>query len=223
MISREVVDEIGVSYADADPIFFPYVDGELYSLPLPDGRYLTATGIVDDLNTTDEDVDEDEVHSEEDTDGEMDDGESVSDEPIEQESDEYTVDAMLLAAAQTRDAPLSELVSEGVSSVLKDAIENDLSVSTDDVDGPRRALDAEISDRHERLLDAIVDDSDEIESVDPLLDLALQRELTGGISDRTVELDGVLADVVQSISDDVSLDEYVADAVRAKITEELDL
>lgn len=47
LLQPEVAEAIGIGYNDQDPIFFPRTDGELYELPLPDGRTIAVDEIKD--------------------------------------------------------------------------------------------------------------------------------------------------------------------------------
>lgn len=47
LLQPEVAEAIGIDYNDQDPIFFPRIDGELYELPLPDGRVVAVDEIKD--------------------------------------------------------------------------------------------------------------------------------------------------------------------------------
>ena len=194
MLPREVVDEIGISYADADPIFFPYVDGELYALPLPDGQYLTVDGITDSPD-------------------------GPSEEQTGEEDAGYTIDAVLLAAAQERDESLDETLSQAVTSFLKEAIEKDSIDSEASESNSRAEVDVELLDRHERLLQALAEEEPAIDGVNDLLDIALRQELKTTVDSVTISLDGVLSAAVRS---QIDADTSVEDHIRKTLTEALE-
>lgn len=196
MLPREVVNEIGVSYADADPIFFPYVDGEVYTLPLPDGRYLTIEGIVEDL-------------------------EAIDETKTERSADEYTVDSLLLTAVRAQEPDVDEFVSVAVADLLKEAIETDLSISAPERGQPRTQLDVNLPARHENLLNALANDTRDVETVDQLIDVALRRRLDVEASDRSVQLSAVLANSIQAMDNVKSVDGFVNKAVRSKLRDEI--
>lgn len=198
MLPREAVDEIGISYADADPIFFPYVDGDLYSLPLPDGRYLTVEGIVDDPAETGTDED-----------------------PTEH----YTVNSVLLMAAQSHGEDIKTVVSDAVAKLLKKAVDDDSEFTSSDVEPekPRTELPVDLSDRHERLLHALADESSET-NVDALLDMALRHELAIEESTISIEVDGILADSIRSITEETeydSVEAFVLEAAEKELLQRL--
>jgi len=185
MLPRETVDEIGISYADADPIFFPYVDGELYALPLPDDQYLTVDGITDSPDGPPE-------------------------EPTGEEDAGYTIDAVLLAAARARDESLDETLSQAVTGFLKEAIEKDSIASEASESNSRTEVDVELSDRHERLLQALAEEESAIDGVSDLLDIALRQELEATVDSVTISLDGVISAAVRSqIDANTSLEDHI--------------
>lgn len=173
MVASDAAAEIGVRYADADPIFFPYSDGELYTIPLPDDQHFTVNGVVDAESTPEQTTTTTE-------------GEGT-------EQSGYTVDQLLVYAAQSTDAELETVIKNGVSSLLKDAIDGAVSDPSTDWTGPRTSVEISLPDRHERLLNGLVeDDSIEATQVSHLLDVALLRELELTDNRETVEIDPVV-------------------------------
>lgn len=51
LLQPEVAEALGIDYNEQDPIFFPRIDGELYELPLPDGRRIAVDEIRDPSET----------------------------------------------------------------------------------------------------------------------------------------------------------------------------
>lgn len=198
MVSREVVDEIGISYADEDPIFFPYVDGDLYSVPLPDGRYLTVDGIVDDPSAR-ETRDSDQADLE-----------------------GYTVDVLLFQAARAESTDFDTILRDGVTSLLKASIDGDIEDISTERAGPRTTVDVTLPDRHERLLGGLVEDDEfEAERIDQLLDIALARELDLEETSESIELDSLLIRAIEgTVADerDRTVEEFVESVLRDAIT-----
>jgi superfamily II DNA or RNA helicase len=54
MVAEKVAERIGTDYTQDDPLFFPRENGELYKLPLPDGRVLAVDGICKRENASDD-------------------------------------------------------------------------------------------------------------------------------------------------------------------------
>ncbi len=200
MLPREVVDEIGVSYADADPIFFPYVEGELYMVPLPDGRYLTVNGIVDEPITT---------------------------KPTETDQDQTrgrSINTMLYYAAMAETDDFESMVQDAVASLLKDAIDDDLRFDTVPQSGRRTAVDVTLPDRHERLLDGLVESDLEEATINEFLDLAVYRQLDTDASRVPVHIDGLLHSALQGAADatDESVEDIVESTLRDAVSEFID-
>jgi len=203
MLSREAVSEIGISYADDDPIFFPYENDQPYRLPLPDGRYLSVDGIVESPEQADEGDDEDP-------------------------SNDYTVDTLLVAVARGRDEDLETVVTGAVSELLKQAVDGEMvdgeiTLSRDPA-GPRTELEIELSERHERFLEALVDEEELAEEDDTIgraIDVALERSFeTAGPTE--IDLDGTLLEAIRSIlSEDESVDQFVAETLRERVLNEI--
>jgi superfamily II DNA or RNA helicase len=196
MVPREAVTQIGVSYAEADPIFFPYVDGELYSIPLPDGRVFTVNGIV----------------------------EETVEGPTSETADEatgYTVDTLLFQVAHTADEDFEELLQDAVASLLKDAVDGKIGTLSTERTGPRTSADVSLPDRNERLLQGLVDGEEfQVTQLDQLLDAALMRELDLGSESRSVEVDEMLLQAATGILDEdefESVEQFVERAVRDAI------
>jgi hypothetical protein len=197
MLPREVVDEIGISYADADPIFFPYVDGELYALPLSGGQYLTVNGITDSPH-------------------------SQSEESTDEGDIGYTVDTVLLAAVQDREVALEEILSTAVTGFLKDAIEKDSIAGEAGESGSRSAIDIELSARHERLLEALAEEESAVSGVSELLDIALRQELEATGDSVTISFDSVTAAAVRAQTDEgTSVEDHIKDILSDALESDL--
>lgn len=200
MLPREAVDEIGISYADADPIFFPYIDGELYAVPLPDGQYLTVEGIVD---------------------------EPVADHLTETEKEPTrgrSVNTMLYFAAKAQTNDFEKMVQDAVASLLKDAIDDELMFDVVPQTGRRTAVDVTLPGRHERLLDGLAASEFEKKSMNDFLDLALYRKLDTGDSTVPVHIDGLLYSALEGAAseDEASIEDLVESTLMDAITEIVD-
>lgn len=198
MLPREVVDEIGVSYADADPIFFPYVDNELYTVPLPDGRYLTVEGLVDDL-------------------------ESQQSKDAETSSSQgYNVNKMLYYAAHATTNDFEAMVQDAVASLLKDAIDDELTAVETTQMGQRKAIDMTLPDRHEQLLEGLATDDFEETTMGEFLDLALSRQLDVEGTTTSIDIDSLVLNAFAGAVDekDESVEALVEDTLQ-KVIEEM--
>jgi hypothetical protein len=197
MVASDAAAEIGIGYADSDPIFFPYSDGELYSIPLPDGQYFTVNGVVDD-----ESVSEPTTAA-----GESDGTEQTG----------YTVDQLLVYAAQSTDVDIETVIERGVASLLKDAIDDTISDLSMDWSGPRTSVDVSLPDRHERLLNGLVeDDTIQATQVSHLLDAALLRELELADESESIEIDPIVLSAVDTIATekDESTEQFIEQTLR---------
>lgn len=197
MVASDAAAEIGIGYADSDPIFFPYSDGELYSIPLPDGQYFTVNGVVDD-----ESVSEPTTAA-----GESDGTEQTG----------YTVDQLLVYAAQSTDVDIETVIERGVASLLKDAIDDTISDLSMDWSGPRTSVDVSLPDRHERLLNGLVeDDTIQATQVSHLLDAALLRELELADESESIEIDPMVLSAVDTIATkkDESTEQFIEQTLR---------
>jgi len=187
MLPREVVDEIGITYAEADPIFFPYIDDELYTIPLPDGRYLTVEGIVEDPNP----------------------GELVSTNPTN--TQKLRIDTKLYYAAQTVTDEFDAFVQDAVASLLKAAIDDELTSIQTRQTTSRTTIDVTLPDRHERLLEGLATDEFEGATIDDFLDLALSRKLNVGSSTSSISIDTLLHNAIEGAvaKNEASVDSFV--------------
>ena len=199
MVASDAASEIGVGYADSDPIFFPYTDGDLYTIPLLDDQYFTVNGVVNDKSV-----------SEPTTPSSVDDG---------TEKTEYTVDQLLVYAAQSTDVDTETAIQAGVASLLKDAIDDTISDLSTDWRGPRTKIDISLPDRHEQLLNGLVeDDSIQATQVSHLLDAALLRELELSDKRERIEIDPVVLSAVDTITEeDESTEQFVERTLRDAI------
>ncbi len=195
MLPREVVDEIGVSYAEADPIFFPYTDGDLYSVPLPDGQYLTVEGIVDDPTPQ----------------------QSTGSETTVTQG--YSINTMLYYAAHAVTDDFEAMVQDAVGSLLKDAIDDELDAAETTQTGPRKPVSITLPDRHERLLEGLATDDFEGSTIDEFLDLALSRELDFEDTRSSINVDSLILNAISGAVDgkDDSVESFVEEVLREAI------
>ena len=140
MLTAEAAVEIGVDYTDEDPIFFPHTDDGTYALPLPDNHRLTVEGIVEPETIT---------------------GGGTSNKS-------YKLNAFVLDAARRSIEDghvdyddVETFVTAAVNDLLKASIDGAAipSINSDGV--PLATIQLEVDEKTSRMMDVIVEDSDE--------------------------------------------------------------
>ncbi len=201
MLTSDAAAAIDITYADADPIFFPREDDGTYALPLPDGTSLTVEGIVDELPET---------------------GNREKDGRDQSTQDGYELDAYLVSAATasvSRDEydSLDALVTNAVGELLKASIDGD-SIVYEAPDRETTTVDCSLSDRHDQLIEVLVNSEDvAADRLETILEAAIYRTVSIGDEPREIALDGTLAAAVDGIVADGEYDSaeaFVEAAVR---------
>ena len=165
--------------------------------PLLDGQYFTVNGVVDDESVSEPTT--------------------AASEGDGTEQTGYTVDQLLVYAAQSTDVDIETVIKRGVASLLKDAIDDTISDLSTDWSGPRTKLDVSLPDRHERLLNGLVeDDSIQATQVSHLLDAALLRELELADESESIEIDPIVLSAVDTIATekDESTEQFIEQTLR---------
>jgi hypothetical protein len=110
-----------------------------------------------------------------------------------------------------------------VSSLLKDAIDGTVSDPSMDWTGPRTSVEISLPDRHERLLNGLVeDDSIEAAQISHLLDVALLRELELSDERETVEIASVVLRAADKVATErgESTKQFVEQSLRDAVKQE---
>lgn len=136
LLQPEVAEALGIDYNEQDPIFFPRVDGELYELPLPDGRRIAVDEIRDPSETG----------------------------PTADPNTTVELDAVLASVVRARVDDSGAI--ESVDGLVRDATGELLKASVDGrtspVDGPSRSVatvDVELPEDQMRFVEAACTDS----------------------------------------------------------------
>lgn len=199
MVDGDVAAKIGTDYAQDDPLFFPRENGELYELPLPDGRRLTVDGIVD---PTEESATPDS---------------SASDAPV------VGLSSTLVSVASTEidhDDELSSKVEEWSRKLLIKVLEGNTPAFASAVEQNDETVSVALSDDVYSFVKAgCASDNSPFETPDSLVETAVRYELDlepTAVESVTAELPKELVIAAQPL--DIDLDEVFEDALRTELS-----
>jgi hypothetical protein len=201
MLQTDIAEQIGIDYAEQDPVFFPRINGDIYELPLVDGRKLCVDRVT----------------------------ENESQKPINDDSTDTpsaTVDSLIVTSARhsveqnEEYETLTDFVTDCIRSLLKEAIDDQAPPFVlDHRSGRTEGI--ELLNRDMSLISTICDESDSPYS-DPgiFIETAIRKKLDlvpGETTTMTIDVPVEIATVLKN----TEVAEF-SDTIESALQQELD-